>query len=152
MQTIRQLKDSLKDLPKLERKEIVEKKWWEIKETKKRARLRYNLRKNIKKNENIINVLSNSSFFEKIPQDNFVFARKKYWKQGNLKMRCVRDKESLSSEDFFFEIYLPNFFNKTRFQEALKIVFEKNKQNIINKFLTRIEDYKQELLTLTNNK
>jgi len=150
MQTIRQLKDSLKDLPKLERKEIVEKRWWEIKETKKRARLRYNLRKNIKKNENIINALSNSSFFETIPHDNFVFARKKYWKQGNLKMRFVRDKQCLSSEDFFFEIYLPNFFNKTRFQEALRIVFEKNKQDFINQFLTRIEDYKQELLTLTN--
>jgi hypothetical protein len=150
MQRIRQLKDSLKDLTKVERKEVVEKRCFEISQSKKRARLRYNLRKNIKKNENIINTLSNSSFFETIPQDNFTFARKKYWKQGNLKMRFVRDKKYLSSEDFFFEIYLPNFFNKTRFQEALKIVFEKNKQNIINKFLTRIEGYKQELLILTN--
>jgi hypothetical protein len=150
MQRIKQLKDNLKDLPKLWRKKIVGYRCFEIRQTKKRARLRHNLRKKIKKNENIISVLSNSSFFEGIPHDNFVFARKKYWKQGNLKMRFVRDKEFLSSEDFFFEIYLPNFFNKTRFQEALRIVFEKNKQNIINKFLKRIEDYKQELLTLTN--
>jgi len=32
----------------------------------------------------------------------------------------------------------------------MRIVFEKNKQNIVNQFLSRIEDYKQELLTLTN--
>lgn len=141
---MKQIKDSLKSLPKLERKEILDKKRLEIRQNRSKKNKCDKLKYKIKTVENLIKNITNSSFFETIPKDNFIIVERKYWKENSsIKMRVADYKY------FWFEIYLPNFFNKSRFQEALKIVFEKNKQNIINKFLTKIEDYKQELLTLT---
>jgi hypothetical protein len=145
MQTMRQIKDNLKSLPKLEQKEILNKKRLEIRQNRSKKNKCDKLKFKIKTIENLIKNITDSSFFETISKDNFIIVEKKYWKEkSNIKMRISDYKY------FFFEIYLPNFFNKTRFHEALRIVFEKNKQDFINQFLTRIEDYEQELLTLTN--
>ena len=143
MQTMRELKDSLKALPKAEQKEILNKKRLEIKPSRSKRNRREKLRKKIRKIENIIKEIDDFSLLLRIPIDNFTIVESKYWKsKNNYKMRMANFKH------FYFEIYLPNFFNKTRQQEALDLFLINNKENIKNDFLNKIKNYKQELLTI----
>ena len=143
MQSMRQLKDSLKDLPKLEQKEILNKKYLEIKQSRTKRNRREKLRFKIRKIENIIKEIDDFSLLDRIPSSNFTIVESKYWKsKNNYKMRMADFKH------FYFEIYLPNFFNKTRQREALDLFLTNNKENIKNDFLNKIENYKQELITI----
>ena len=143
MQSMRQLKDSLKDLPKLEQKEILNKKYLEIKQSRTKRNRREKLRFKIRKIENIIKEIDDFSLLDRIPSSNFTIVESKYWKsKNNYKMRMADFKH------FYFEIYLPNFFNKTRQREALDLFLINNKENIKNDFLNKISNYKQELLTI----
>lgn len=143
MQSMRQLKDSLKDLPKLEQKEILNKKYLEIKQSRTKRNRREKLRFKIRKIENIIKEIDDFSLLDRIPSSNFTIVESKYWKsKNNYKMRMADFKH------FYFEIYLPNFFNKTRQREALDLFLINNKENIKNDFLNKIKNYKLELLTI----
>jgi|LakMenEpi03Aug12_release.lakeMendotaPanAssembly.Ray.scaffolds.fasta_scaffold183236_4 hypothetical protein len=143
MQTFRQLKDNLKDLPKLEQKEILNKKRLEIKQSRTKRNRKEKLNKKIRKIENIIKEIDDFSLLDRIPSSNFTIVESKYWKsKNNYKMRMADFKH------FYFEIYLPNFFNKTRQREALDLFLTNNKENIKNDFLNKIKNYKQELLTI----
>ena len=116
MQSMRQLKDSLKDLPKLEQKEILNKKYLVIKQSRTKRNRREKLRFKIRKIENIIKEIDDFSLLDRIPSSNFTIVESKYWKsKNNYKMRMADFKH------FYFEIYLPNFFNKTRQLEALDL-------------------------------
>lgn len=146
MQSMRQLKDSLKDLSKAEQKEILKKKYLEIKQSCKKRNRREKLRKKIRKIENIIKEIDDFSLLYRIPSSNFTIVESKYWKsKNNYKMRFY-DCGNLTH--FYFEIYLPNFFNKTRQREALDLFLINNKDNFKNDFLNKIKKYKQELLTI----
>lgn len=144
MQSMRQLKDTLKALPKAEQKEILNKKYLEIKQNRKKRNRREKLSKKIKIMENIVKRINDDCcFFNRIPSSNFTIVESKYWKsKNNYKMRMANFKH------FYFEIYLPNFFNKTRQREALDLFLTNNKENIKNDFLNKIKNYKQELLTI----
>ena len=143
MQSMRQLKDTLKALPKAEQKEILNKKYLEIKQIRKKRNRREKLRFKIRKIENIIKEIDDFSLLDRIPSSNFTIVESKYWKsKNNYKMRMADFKH------FYFEIYLPNFFNKTRQREALDLFLINNKENIKNDFLNKIKNYKQELLTI----
>lgn len=148
MQSMRQLKDSLKALPESKQKEILNKKRLEIKQSRKKRKLRGKLRKKIKIMENIVKQINDDCyFFDKIPSTNFTIVEFKYWKsKNNYKMQfsCIN-----LITHFYFKIYLPNFFNQTRKQEALYLLLLKNKENIKNEFLEKIKNYKEELL-ITN--
>ena len=148
MQSMRQLKDSLKALPKPEQKEILNKKRLEIQQSRKKRNRREKLRKKIKILENIVNQINDDCcFFDRIPSRNFTIVAFKYWKsKKNYKMRCYLDINLI--RHFYFEIYLPNFFNKTRQRQALDLFLMKNKENIKNELQEKIENYKQELLTI----
>ena len=143
MQSMRQLKDTLKALPKAEQKEILNKKYLEIKQIRKKRNRREKLNKKIRKIENIIKEIDDFSLLDRIPSGNFTIVESKYWKsKNNYKMRMADFKH------FYFKIYLPNFFNKTRQREALDLFLINNKDNIKNDFLNKIKNYKQELLTI----
>ena len=143
MQSMRQLKDTLKALPKAEQKEILNKKRLEIKQSRTKRNRREKLRFKIRKIENIIKEIDDFSLLDRIPLSNFTIVESKYWKsKNNYKMRMANFKH------FYFEIYLPNFFNKTRQREALDLFLINNKENIKNDFLNKIKNYKQELLTI----
>ena len=65
MQTFRQLKDNLKALPKAEQKEILNKKYLEIKQIRKKRNRREKLRFKIRKIENIIKEIDDfAKFFQ----------------------------------------------------------------------------------------
>jgi len=146
MQNFRQLKDTLKALPKAEQKEILNKKRLEIKQSRTKRNRREKLRFKIRKIENIIKEIDDFSLFDRIPSRNFTIVESKYWKsKNNYKMRVYPFGNLIH---FYFEIYLPNFFNKTRQREALDLFLTNNKENIKNDFLNKIENYKQELLTI----
>jgi len=146
MKTFRQLKDTLKALPKAEQKEILNKKRLEIKQSRTKRNRREKLRFKIRKIENIIKEIDDFSLFDRIPSRNFTIVESKYWKsKNNYKMRVYPFGNLIH---FYFEIYLPNFFNKTRQREALDLFLTNNKENIKNDFLNKIENYKQELLTI----
>jgi len=146
MKTFRQLKDNLKNLSKLEQKEILNKKRLEIKQSRTKRNRREKLRFKIRKIENIIKEIDDFSLFDRIPSRNFTIVESKYWKsKNNYKMRVYPFGNLIH---FYFEIYLPNFFNKTRQREALDLFLTNNKENIKNDFLNKIENYKQELLTI----
>ena len=147
MQSMRQLKDSLKDLPKLEQKEILNKKYLEIRQINAKRKKRKKLNKKIRKIENIIKEIDDFSFLDRIPLSNFTFVKSKYWKsKKNYKLCFVYPHNNLTH--LYFKIYLPNFFNKTRQREALDLFLTNNKENIKNEFKEKIENYKQELLTI----
>jgi len=147
MKTFRQLKDNLKNLSKLEQKEILNKKRLEIKQSRKKRNQREKLRKKIKIMENIVKRINDDCcFFDRIPSRNFTIVESKYWKsKNNYKMRVYPFGNLIH---FYFEIYLPNFFNKTRQREALDLFLINNKDTIKNDFLNKIKNYKQELLTI----
>ena len=148
MQSFKQLKDSLKALPKHEQKEILNKKYLEIRQTNAKRKKREKLRKKIKILENIVNQINDDCcFFDRIPSTNFTIVESKYWKsKKNYKMFLVYPSNNLTH--LYFEIYLPNFFNKTRQREALDLFLTNNKENIKNEFLDKIKNFKQELLTI----
>ena len=148
MQSFKQLKDSLKALPKAQQKEILNKKYLEIRQSRKKRNRREKLRKKIKILENIVNQINDDCcFFDRIPSRNFTIVESKYWKsKKNYKMCFVYPYNNLTH--LYFEIYLPNFFNKTRQRQALDLFLIKNKENIKNEFKEKIENYKQELLTI----
>ncbi len=101
MQTFRQLKDNLKDLPKLEQKEILNKKRLEIKQSRTKRNRKEKLNKKIRKIENIIKEIDDFSLLDRIPSSNFTIVESKYWKsKNNYKMRMADFKH------FYFEIYL----------------------------------------------
>lgn len=147
MQSFKQLKDSLKALPKAEQKEILNKKYLEIRQTNAKRKKREKLNKKIRKIEYIIKEIDDFSLLDRIPLSNFTFVKSKYWKsKKNYKMCFVYPYNNLTH--LYFEIYLPNFFNKTRQRQALDLFLIKNKENIKNEFKEKIENYKQELLTI----
>ena len=147
MQSFKQLKDSLKALPKAQQKEILNKKYLEIRQTKAKRKKCKKLNKKIRKIEYIIKEIHDFSFLDRIPLSNFTFVKSKYWKsKKNYKMFLVYPFNNLTH--LYFKIYLPNFFNKTRQRHALYLFLIKNKENIKNEFKEKIENYKQELLTI----
>lgn len=147
MQSFRQLKDSLKALPKHEQKEILNKKYLEIRQTNAKRKKRAKLNKKIRKIEYIIKEIDDFSLLDRIPSSNFAIVESKYWKsKKNYKMFLVYPFNNLTH--LYFKIYLPNFFNKTRQRQALDLFLMKNKENIKNEFKEKIENYKQELLTI----
>lgn len=147
MQSFKQLKDSLKALPKAEQKEILNKRYLEIRQTNAKRKKREKLNKKIRKIEYIIKEIDDFSLLDRIPLINFTFVKSKYWKsKKNYKMCFVYPYNNLTH--LYFKIYLPNFFNKTRQRQALDLFLIKNKENIKNEFKEKIENYKQELLTI----
>ena len=150
MQSMRQLKDTLKALPKAEQKEILNKKYLEIKQSRTKRNRKEKLNKKIKIMENIVKRINDDCcFLDRIPSRNFTIVESKYWKsKKNYKMRFYQCINLITH--FYFEIYLPNFFNKTRQRQAVDLFLTNNKENIKNEFLNKIENYKQELLTIKN--